>query len=206
MLKEKIESSKQEDLIRKIIKESPIEWKIKSDSSGISKVVFSVDQEKLKTLKDKCGFRILVTDRDEWETAEIIHAYHGQANIENEFKNLKNPMHLSCRPQFHWTDQKIRVHFLICMIGHMLSMLLYKEAKEKLNCKECLRKFLDDLASIRLCSVLRAENSSTVKKAKTIKVEYALEEVTENQQAMINAFNIAPTVTCEGGVFCVGVY
>lgn len=206
VLKKRIESSKQEESIRKIIKENPIEWEIKSDSSGISKIRFSIDQEKLKALKDKCGFRILVTDRDEWETAEIIHAYHGQAVIENEFKNLKNPMHLSCRPQFHWTDQKIRVHFLICMIGHMLSMLLYKEAKEKLNHKECLRKFLDDLASIRLCSVLKAENSSTVKNSKTVKVEYSLEEVTEKQQALINAFNITPKTACEGGVFPVGVY
>jgi len=205
-LKKKIESSKQEESIKKIIKKLPIDWSVQNDKQGNATLDFSINEGKLLELQNNCGFRILVSDQDNWNTAEIIHAYHGQAIIENEFKNLKNPMHLSCRPQFHWTDQKIRVHFFICIIGHMLSTLLYKEAKEKLGYSECLRSFLDNMNSIRLCSILKAEDPFGTNDKKTLKIEYVLEELTEKQQNLVDVFNITSKSTCEMGLLHVGVY
>ena len=53
--------------------------------------------------RDVLGRIVLVTDRDDWSTAEIIDAYHGQSRIEAVFAHLKDPMHLAMRPQYHWT-------------------------------------------------------------------------------------------------------
>lgn len=40
-------------------------------------------------------------------------AYYGQSMIEHAFKNH---YHIALRPQYHWTDQKIEVHFFICVL------------------------------------------------------------------------------------------
>jgi len=72
-----------------------------------------------------------MTDRHEWETVEIIKTYYGQSMIEQSFKNLKNFYHLALRPQFHWTDQKIKVHFFICVLGYLLATIVWREARTK---------------------------------------------------------------------------
>ena len=74
------------------------------------------------------GKRILVTCRKDWTEEEIIAAYWGQSNIERVFRHFKNPYHHAVCPQFHWTDQKIKVHTFICVIGLLLSQLLWKKA------------------------------------------------------------------------------
>jgi transposase len=33
-------------------------------------------------------------------------------------------------PQYHWTDQKIKVHTFICLIGLLLSQVLWKKARD----------------------------------------------------------------------------
>jgi len=62
---------------------------------------------------------------------EILTAYYGQSKIEHAFKNLKNPYHLAWKPQYHWTDQKIKVHYFICTIGYLLLSIIWREAKLK---------------------------------------------------------------------------
>ncbi len=72
-----------------------------------------------------------VTDRHEWSNAEIVNAFYGQSLVENAFKNLKNPYHLAVTPEFHWTDQKIRVHYFSCVLGYLLATLIWREARMK---------------------------------------------------------------------------
>ena len=77
-------------------------------------------EKKLEDIEDSLGFRIIMTNRHDWDTASIIEACHGQSKVENAFKNLKNPYHLTVEPQFHWTDHKVKVHFFICVLGYKL--------------------------------------------------------------------------------------
>lgn len=51
--------------------------------------------------------------------------------VEYVFKNLKNLFHLTVRPQYHWTAQKIQVHGFICVLAFLLGMIVYKRAKEQ---------------------------------------------------------------------------
>ena len=76
------------------------------------------------------GKKLLVTCRDDWSSEAIIAAYLGQSNIERLFKHLKNPYHNAVYPRYHWTDQKIKVHTFICLIGLLLSQIVWKKARD----------------------------------------------------------------------------
>ena len=86
-----------------------------------------IDFEKLK--EEILGRRILVTNRHEWSNEEIIVAYSGQSKVEYVFKNLKNSYQLAIRPQYHWTDQKIESHILMCIIGYLLTIAAYTKTR-----------------------------------------------------------------------------
>jgi len=99
------------------------------------------------------GKKILVTCRDEWTETEIIEAYCGQSHVERVFKHLKNPYHHAVRPQYHWTDQKIRVHTFICVMGLLLSQLLWKKARD-LGYSMSVEDLLDSLTSVRKAEIV----------------------------------------------------
>ncbi|RPJ03909.1 MAG: IS1634 family transposase, partial [Spirochaetaceae bacterium] len=109
---------------------------------------------KIDELQEEMGLRILMTDRHDWNTAAIIEAYHGQSFIENAFRNLKNPAHLALRPQYHWTDQKIAVHFFICVLGYLLATVVRREAIKKASFVGSMDALLDTLNNIRLATII----------------------------------------------------
>src|SRR4030066_102978 len=95
------------------------------------------------------GRRILITNRHDWSEEGIISAYWGQAQVEYAFKTMKNPFHLALRPQYHWTDQKNEVHGFICLLAFLLSMVLYKRAKERTGFKGSPYSLFEKLSAIR---------------------------------------------------------
>ena len=94
-----------------------------------------------------------MTCREEWPEEEIIAAYHGQSHVERVFKHLKNPYHNSVYPQFHWTDQKIKVHTFICLIGLLLSQILWKRAREA-GYSLSMESLIDRLTRVRMAEVV----------------------------------------------------
>jgi len=125
----------------------------------------------------------LVTNRHEWSNEEIILAYRGQSKVEYVFKNLKNPYHLAIRPQYHWTDQKIEAHILICMIGYLLTIAAYTKARRAKAYKKNIDNFMEDLRGIRLaCRV----------KKKGRKVKYQLEEIHSSLKKLLKTLRISP--------------
>ena len=95
------------------------------------------------------GRKILVTNRSEWSTEDILLAYRGQAKVEYAFRNMKNPFHLAVRPQYHWSDQKIQAHVFTCVIAYLLCMAAYAKAR-KAGYKRNPNRFMEDLGRIRL--------------------------------------------------------
>jgi transposase len=83
--------------------------------------------EKLKA--NTLGRRILFTDNHLWTTEEIILAYRSQHHVESAFRTMKNPYFVGWEPLYHWTDQKIRVHALYCVMALTLAGLLHREAR-----------------------------------------------------------------------------
>ena len=100
------------------------------------------------------GLRVLITDRTEWTTAQIIEAYRGQSKAEAAFRDLKDPGMLATRPQFHWTDQKLHVHAFLCVTGYLLVRLLWRRAQRQNGLAGSPRALLADLARIRHCRIV----------------------------------------------------
>jgi transposase len=74
------------------------------------------------------GKTILFTDHGEDRSDEqIVLGYRAQHHVEDDFRHLKNPLYLSFRPTFHWTDQKLRVHAFYCVLALMILNLLRRK-------------------------------------------------------------------------------
>ena len=178
-----------------------IVWSLTSRSGGGWHLEFSIPPEKFASVEKYLGFRILMTDRHEWGTDEILRAYHGQSTIERAFRNLKNPHHLALRPQFHWTDQKITVHYFICVLGYLLAALVWRQARLQDEFSGTLDTLLDRLSDIRLAAVL--EDSS---KPGRIKTDYRLEERTPEDEKLMQALQIEDLHRSRPQFNGVGVY
>ena len=111
-------SKKEQDISKKI--ENILKTKHMGDifettmtiADGIVKNIgYTVSSEKKNRIAHKYfGKKLIVTDRDDWSTEDIVATYRDQDCIEKIFKSTKNNGHFSIRPQYHWTNQKIRVH------------------------------------------------------------------------------------------------
>lgn len=124
--------------------------------TGSERLTWNVDEEKRRHLYNEVfGKRFLMTNRAAWSDADILKAYNAESGFERTFSLLKNPYHLAVRPQYHWTDQKIRVHVSICLIGLMLSRLLHKIAREQYEYLGDVDTLLDDLGTVRLALLMR---------------------------------------------------
>jgi transposase len=133
---------------------------------------YYIDSEAFDELKrDLLGRKIVITNRHQWTSEEILLAYRGQSKVEYAFRNMKNPFHLAIRPQFHWTDQKIKVHFLICIIGYLLATVAYMKARESAGYRRNINHFMEDLRGIRLACYV---------KKKSLKVKYQIETIPED--------------------------
>jgi len=178
-----------------------IKWKLIETEDGKYYMDYNIDKEQLHCVEEKLGFRIIMTNRHEWTSQEIITAYYGQSKIEHAFKNMKNPYHLALKPQYHWTDQKIKVHYFICVIGYLLSSIIWREAKLKAGYAGSLDNLLDLLNNIRLGTMLEES-----KKTGKPKATYKLEEMNEVEKRIMKALGIENAHNEQPKIKNVGVY
>jgi transposase len=179
-----------------------IKWKlIETEEEGKYYLDYCIDKEQLHCVEEKLGFRIIMTNRHEWTSQEIISAYYGQSKIEYAFRNMKNPYHLALKPQYHWTDQKIKVHYFICVIGYLLSSILWREAKLKTDYRESPDSLLDLLNNVRLGTML--EDS---KKSGKPKATYMLEELNDVEKRIMIALNVENVHNEPPKIKNVGIY
>lgn len=160
-------------------------FSVDSCSEGGWALLYARNNEKVDEIQEEMGLRIIMTDRHDWNSAAIIQAYHGQSIIEGAFRNLKNPYHLALRPQYHWTDQKIAVHFFICVMGFLLAVLLRRIAVKKTKFTGSMDTLLDILNNVRLAAIL--EETTTPGPAKTT---YKLERLDDQQKELMDALSI----------------
>ena len=124
--------------------------------SGFFDLRYHVDMQRYEELcTHYFGRRLLVTNRDAWTTEEIVAAYRGQSHVEAAFRTVKDPFHLAVRPQYHWTDQKIRVHVFYCLMAYLMVSLMIREIR-KIGLKHSPRQMLDLLEEVRLATYVEA--------------------------------------------------
>ena len=178
-----------------------LKWSLVETEEGKFVLDYRVDYEQLQCTEDKLGFRMIMTNRHAWTSREIIRAYYGQSKIEHAFRNLKNPYHLALKPQYHWTDQKIKVHYFICVIGYLLSSIIWREARLKAGYTGSLDGLLDMLNNIRLATMLEES-----KKAGKPKAKYLLEVMSEQEEKIMSALGLENLHNEQPKIKDVGVY
>ena len=122
--------------------------------TGSDRLSWTIDEQARAEIEIHFGKRVLITDRHGWTDEEILSAYRGQSQAEASFRQLKDDEHLAVRPQFHWTDQKIRVHAFICLAALLLARTVEHQARHS-GWTGSLSGLLDRLAGIRLAMVLQ---------------------------------------------------
>ncbi len=149
---------------------------------------YEFDQQAFDALaRDWLGRLVLITDRDDWSTAEIISAYHGQSKIEAVFAHLKDPFHLALRPQFHWTDQKLHVHVLICILGYVLAWSVFRRAQRQGAPFASMESLLDALALVRRVTVARSATGKG-----NMRITTQLEEIDSALAPFLPALGVTP--------------
>ena len=146
-----------------------------ADYNTDPKVTWCIDNErKAAYIRKYFGKKLICTNRSDLSVQDILSTYAEQECIENLFRVSKNTDHFSVRPQFHWTDQKIRVHVMICLMGIAVVEVLRRKIAEAgmVYSKEAL---IEILATIRDGWVIR-----DMKQA-----ERVLEDMDEEQQKLM---------------------
>jgi len=157
---------------------SVMRYEVTKDEQGSTQVRVWCDLEEYRRLTTRYfGLRILITDRSEWNTGQIIAAYRGLSSVEAAFRNLKDPGMLATHPQFHWTDQKLHVHTFMCVTGYLLGRLLWWRARREAGFSGSPRTLLSELAQIRACRLVDRTG-----RAGRPRVRRQLEEMSEGLQ------------------------
>jgi transposase len=108
---------------------------------------FTIDPDERAALEEEIfGKRVLITDRDDWTTSEVITAYRSQWEVEAGFRQLKDHDHIAVAPMFHWTDQKIAVHLFSCVLALSVLRLMTRDVRRAglaMSTGEIMRELAD---------------------------------------------------------------
>jgi transposase len=66
---------------------------------------------------DRFGKNLIITDRSEWSTDEIVQASLDRTIVEQSFRQTKDDDLVGILPLRHFTDDKIRCHILSCIVA-----------------------------------------------------------------------------------------
>jgi len=95
--------------------------------------------------KTRLGRRVLCTDRHNWSTGRIVHAFRGQWNVEELFRRAKKGGVVPWGPSHQWADGSLRLHTFATVLGLMLVSL----ARIALRTNASARQMMENLAQIR---------------------------------------------------------
>jgi len=138
-----------------------------------------------KALQERLlGKTILFTDRCDWSDEQIVRAYRSQAHVESSFRAMKDPHYLSFRPTYHWTDQKLRVHALFCVIALMITSLLRRQLA-RAGISVSLARMLDELCQVREVSLLYRDAESASPRTRTV-----LSDTNDQQHKILAALDL----------------
>ena len=103
-----------------------IVFSIEKINNGL-KLTWKIDVNAREEYLKHLGKSIILSDRNEWSTLEIVKTYRAQIKVEQQFKELNKRGRISVMPMYVWTDEMIRVHVFISVLALLLSNLLYQK-------------------------------------------------------------------------------
>ena len=174
--------------VEQIIKEPwlrrVIVWQLTGDAPPEHRLTWTIDENARTALEQEVfGKRVLITDRDDWPTADVVAAYRSQSEAEFGFRQLKDPHVVSFAPMHHWTDHNIRVHVFTCVLALQIAHLMRRHARQH-GQHMSVRELLNTLAGIEE-TVLIYPSTGGRPKARRM-----LTETTPTQDHLIEIFDL----------------
>ncbi len=93
----------------------------KTKSGEEAVVEYIIDEEKIREEEKYDGYYAVATNLDD-PAKDILEVSHNRYKIEDCFRIMKT--NFSGRPAFHWTEPRIKAHFLICYTALLVYRLL----------------------------------------------------------------------------------
>lgn len=90
-----------------------------------SKLIGMLDEEKIEELTAFMGYYQIVTSELDMPDEDVIEAYHGLTQIEDQFHEMKGT--LNTRSIYVSTREHIQAHLLVCMIALTMLRLIQKK-------------------------------------------------------------------------------
>ena len=152
------------------------------DKNGkVETIEYEIKEDVANEIKEKYfGKKLIITNRHDWSTEEILQTYFDQDAIEGIFKDTKEEEFIGFTPQFHWTDQKMIVNMFCSTLGLQLLGVLNKELTDK-GIKITNKKLMVTTERIREAWI-KAKNSN-----KIIKQLEEMDDLEEKIWAAINS-------------------
>jgi len=94
---------------------------VKTKSGEKAVIEYIIDEEKIKEEEKYDGYYAAATNLDD-PAEDILEITHNRYKIEDCFRIMKT--NFSGRPAFHWTEPRIKSHFLVCYTALLAYRLL----------------------------------------------------------------------------------
>jgi len=98
------------------------------DKEIASEINWVLDEAAIKRDEQFDGYYGLQTNDHSLKPQDLLDAYHCLWKIEESFRIMKST--LEVRPVFHWTESRIKGHFVVCFLAFLLERTLELRLKE----------------------------------------------------------------------------
>jgi len=165
-----------EKKIRSILKSKKHLALVKYTVSGtFGKVKYSIEinEQEFNTHLDTLGKSFFLSNHPDMAPLDIVWLYRQQFTVERAFKYIKSPHLLSVRPMYHWTDESIRGHLFICVLGLLLLTLLTRKVQKKFK-QMSIWNIIEFLSEIELAVIKYKGTKKSIKKIVDLSKEAAI--------------------------------
>ena len=127
---------------------------------------------------DRFGKNVIITDRSEWSTDDIVQASLDRAIVEQSFRQTKDDDLVAVLPIRHFTDDKIRCHILSC-IAALCYLRLIERRLHRADVHITATTAMERMRKLHSCLCWSAG------KRKPLRI---LEDITPDQSLILKAF------------------
>jgi len=117
---------------------------------SLKDVNWALDEEAIKKDEMFDGYYGIQSSEKNLTAEDVLKAYHALWKIEESFRIMKTT--LAVRPVFHWTESRIKGHFLICFLAFLLERTLEFKLK-KANLSASPQKIQEILNAMNFAEV-----------------------------------------------------
>jgi transposase len=119
------------------------------DTDG-REIINGIDIDRIEEEKKYDGFYAIQTSTQGIKPDQILDAYHQLYKIEESFRVIKSTM--KARPVFHWTEKRIRGHFVICFLAFLLGREVEIQLKKQ-GVSASPERIKEALNSLEVCTL-----------------------------------------------------